>query len=76
MPTFDNRLVEWVVKPGDPAAKAVSTLRRHGFETIVLPRALYMGYDVETIREMPDPGDKNLVFRIREVECVSLLKGD
>lgn len=74
MPTLDDELVEWVVGSGDPASKAIARLRRHGFDTVVLPRAVYLGY-TGNIREMPEADDKQLVFRLREIECMTILTG-
>lgn len=75
VPNYDEHLTEWVVKPGDPAAKAVSTLHRRGIEVVVLPRVLYLGGTAETQPPMPEADDKQLVFRLRAIECMSLLGG-
>ncbi len=70
----DEYGVEYVVKPGDPAAAFLNTLKRHGFTQFVLPRALLLygevalkGIIMPTDRQRPSPSE----YRLRD--CVEVL---
>lgn len=76
MKLLDDQLVEWVVKGGDPAKKAVSALVAKGFDTIVLPRRVYLkgiGGPKIPLPPLVEPSDKALPFIMRLRDCIVVL---
>lgn len=69
MPVHDETGREWVVKPGDPAAKLVSVLKAHGFDKKILP-----GYTVRTgWLTCPVVLPDNAFQRARLLDCLEVL---
>lgn len=67
----DEKGVVWHVMAHDPASKMVNTLRKKGFDIIVLPRyTLRYGTLPETI---PDCSD--FIKSVRLEDCVTVLRG-
>ena len=74
MQTYDDRQVEWIVKPTDTAKKEITALSKHHVEVVVLPRTVYLGQGLpESLPPVPAADDPDLHYKLRERDCLFLL---